>query len=81
MKLEDKVFFMYANEIRQGEIIEITQSKYGYIYRIEFLNTLYNPPEVNIQLDDKKIFTTLYKLFENLEDDFCIKMGELSKHE
>ena len=52
MKLEDKVFFMYANEIRQGEIIEITQSKYGYIYRIEFLNTLYNPPEVNIQLDD-----------------------------
>ena len=81
MKLEDKVFFMYANEIKQGEIIEITQSKNGYIYRIEFLNLLFNPLEVNIQLDDKKIFTTLYKLLENLEDEFYIKMGELSKHE
>ncbi len=81
MKLEDKVFFMYANEIKQGEIIEITQSKNGYIYRIEFLNKLFNPLEVIIQLDDKKIFTTIYKLLENLEDEFYIKMGELSKHE
>jgi len=83
-KLEDKVFFMFQNQIHQGVIIEISQSRYGFIYRVEFISSvskIIDPPEQNIQLDDKNIFTTLYKLFENLEDEFYTQMGELSKHE
>ena len=83
-KLEDKVFFMFQNEIHQGVIIEISQSRYGFIYRVEFyssISKIIDPPEQNIQLDDKNIFTTLYKLFENLEDDFYLRIGELSKDE
>lgn len=83
-KLEDKVFFMYQNQIHQGVIIEISQSRYGFIYRIEFyssISKIMDPPLQNIQLDGKSIFTNLYKLLENLEDDFYLKMGELSKDE
>jgi hypothetical protein len=79
MKLEDKVFFIYQNKIKQGVIIEITQTKYGYYYAVEFYDT--ESDLCKIKLDGKDIFTTLYKLLENLEDDFYIKMGELSKHE
>lgn len=83
-KLEDKVFFMYQNQIHQGVIIEISQSRYGFIYRVEFyssISKIMDPPLQNIQLDGKSIFTNLYKLLENLEDDFYLKMGELSKDE
>jgi hypothetical protein len=83
-KLEDKVFFMYQNQIHQGIIIEILQSRYGFIYRVEFyssISKIIDPPLQNIQLDGESIFTTLYKLLENLEDDFYLKMGELSKNE
>lgn len=83
-KLEDKVFFMYQNQIHQGVIIEISQSRYGFIYRIEFyssISKIMDPPLQNIQLDGKSIFTNLYKLLENLEDEFYLRMGELSKDE
>jgi hypothetical protein len=83
-KIEDKVFFMYQNQIHQGVIIEISQSRYGFIYRVEFyssISKIMDPPLQNIQLDGKSIFTNLYKLLENLEDDFYLKMGELSKDE
>lgn len=75
---------MYQNQIHQGVIIEISQSRYGFIYRVEFyssISKIMDPPLQNIQLDGKSIFTNLYKLLENLEDDFYLKMGELSKDE
>lgn len=73
-KLEDKVFFMYDNKIEQGVIIEISQSRYGFIYKVEFSNSV-------SKIDGKDIFTTLYKLLENIEDEFYLRMGELSKDE
>jgi hypothetical protein len=79
MKLEDKVFFMYQNKIEQGVIIEITQNRFGFIYCIEFYDNESEPCKV--KLDESKLFITIYKLLENLEDDFYIKTGELSKHE
>lgn len=78
-KLEDKVFFIHLNQIQQGVIMEINQSRSGYTYWIEFYN---EESEVcKIKLDETKVFTNLYKLLENLEDEFYLKMGELSKDE
>ena len=79
MRLEDKVFFIHLNQIQQGVIMEINQSRSGYTYWIEFYN---EESEIcKIKLDETKVFTNLYKLLENLEDEFYLKMGELSKDE
>lgn len=79
MRLEDKVFFIHLNQIQQGVIMEINQSRSGYTYWIEFYN---EESEVcKIKLDETKVFTNLYKLLENLEDEFYLRIGELSKDE
>jgi hypothetical protein len=78
-KLEDKVFFIHLNQIQQGVIMEINQSRSGYTYWVEFYN---EESEVcKIKLDETKVFSNLYKLLENLEDDFYLRIGELSKDE
>ncbi len=79
MRLEDKVFFIHLNQIQQGVIMEINQSRSGYAYWVEFYN---EESEVcKIKLDETKVFTNLYKLLETLEDEFYLRIGELSKDE
>lgn len=79
MKLEDKVFFIHLNQIQQGVIMEINQSRSGYTYWVEFYN---EESEIcKIKLDETKVFTNLYKLLENLEDEFYLRIGELNKDE
>jgi len=78
-KLEDIVFFMIKNQIQQGIIMEITQTRSGYTFWVEYYDE--EPERSEIKLDETKLFTNLYKLLENLEDEFYLKMGELSKDE
>jgi hypothetical protein len=78
-KLEDKVFFMIKNQIQQGIIFEINQSRSGYSYWVNFYNE--EPEECKTYLDETKVFSNLYKLLENLEDEFYLRIGELSKDE
>ena len=78
-KLEDKVFFMIKNQIQQGVIMEITQTRSGYTFWVEYYDEESERSE--IKLDETKVFSNLYKLLENLEDEFYLKMGELSKDE
>lgn len=79
MKLEDKVFFIHLNQIQQGVIMEINQSRSGYTYWVEFYNE--ESETCKIKLDETKVFSNLYKLLENLEDEFYLRIGELSKDE
>ncbi len=79
MKLDDKVFFILKNQIQQGIIFEINQSRSGYTYWIEFYNE--ESKVCKTYLDETKVFSNLYKLLENLEDDFYLRIGELSKDE
>lgn len=79
MKLDDKVFFMLKNQIQEGIIFEINQSRTGYSYWVIFYNE--ESEECKTYLDETKVFTNLYKLLENLEDEFYLRIGELSKDE
>ncbi len=79
MKLEDKVFFMIKNQIQQGVIFEINQSRLGFSYWVNFYNE--ESEECKTYLDETKVFSNLYKLLENLEDEFYLRIGELSKDE
>lgn len=79
MKLEDKVFFMIKNQIHQGVIFEINQSRSGFSYWVNFYNE--ESEECKTYLHETKVFSNLYKLLETLEDEFYLRMGELSKDE
>ena len=67
-ELETEVVFLHREEIREGIISEIKESRSGIIYEIEYLNE--EDEFCSINKNSKDVFLTVNELFDSLKNNF-----------
>ena len=68
LELETEVVFLHREEIKEGIISEITESRSGIIYEIEYLNE--DHEICSTDRNSKSLFLTVNELFQSLRNDF-----------
>ena len=67
-ELETEVVFLHREEIREGIISEIKESRSGIIYEIEYLNE--DDEICSTHRNSKDVFLTVNELFQSLRNNF-----------
>lgn len=75
MNLDDEIIFLNQNKIESGVISEILQTRTGFIYTVEYLDSEDEFCQVKIE----KVFKSIQELFDDLSKEFLQK-GEWEKN-
>ena len=76
MNLDDKVYFMVSDRIQDGVISQVTQTRTGYIFELEYYNE--ESEYCTTDMPSKYLFRSVDVLLQDLKDTYLKSIGELT---